>query len=341
VLANGETIAASPQNNGDLFHGTTGSYGTLGIITATEIKLVPAHKYVQLTYIPVDSFESAIAKTEKCVSQKYDYIDGIMFSDENGVVIVGNMVDEIIGHKQRFSRAHDPWFYLHAEKISQQKEQITETVPLVDYLFRYDRGAFWVGKYAFDIFNQPFTPFMRWLLNPILHTRKLYQALQESGVSQKYLVQDMTVPLSKAVEFMKFIDKTLKIYPLWILPMKPDSLSSLEPNNIETPLAINIGIWGNKIESYEKFVSLNKLLENELKLLRGRKVLYAQSFYTEKEFWDIYDKDDYQKLRQKYHAENLQDVFKKTRVNTEYDVNLKRGLYRALFRRAKLRIDNE
>jgi hypothetical protein len=123
--------------------------------------------------------------------------------------------------------------------------------------------------------------------------------------------------------------------------MKPDSLSSLEPNNIKTPLAINIGIWGNKVESYAKFVSLNKLLENELRLLRGKKVLYAQSFYTEKEFWDIYDKDDYQKLRLKYHAENLQDVFKKTRVNTEYDVNLKRGLYRTLFRQAKLRIDNK
>jgi len=338
VLTNGEVLKSSNENNEDLFYGTAGSYGSLGIITAAEIKLVPACKYVKLSYIPVDSFNAAKDIIEDCASKNYDYIDGIMYSQNSGVVMVGTLSDVITGQKQRFSRSYDPWFYLHAEKICQKDERFTETIPIIDYLFRYDRGAFWVGKYAFDLFHVSFDPFTRWMLNPILHTRKLYQALQDSGASQRHLVQDMAVPVVKTVEFMQYIDKTLNIYPLWLCPMKPDTKSTLQPNCIDTSLAMNVGIWGTEIESYEEFVNLNRSLEKVLKQLGGKKCFYAQSFYTEKEFWDIYDKPKYHELRLKYHAESLPSVFEKTKVKKVYSVNIRRGLFRTIFGKAKLRI---
>ncbi len=338
VLADGEIVSASNEEHEDLFHGTAGSFGTLGITTAAEVRLIPAKKYVQLTYLPVTSFQQAVETLDRATKQDYDYIDGIMFAADHGVIIVGKLSDEITGKLQRFTRAHDSWYYLHAEAIDSQGVEITETVPLVDYLFRYDRGAFWVGRYAFDMFEVPFNRLTRWLLNPILHTRKLYQALQESGASQQHLVQDLALPQSTAVEFMQFVNQELQVYPLWLCPLKPDDKSPLQSNNLPTPLVVNVGVWGNRTSSHDDFLAANRLLEHKLTELGGKKWFYAHSYYTEDEFWSRYDKRWYDELRQKYHATTLPTVFEKIRVKQRYDVDLKRGVYRTLFGRAKIRI---
>jgi len=68
---------------------------------------------------------------------------------------------------QRFSRWQDPWFYHHAHgQVSHKrnthcptcefvpagdpsaKTSRRELVPIYDYIFRYDRGCFWMGSYG-------------------------------------------------------------------------------------------------------------------------------------------------------------------------------------------------
>jgi len=68
---------------------------------------------------------------------------------------------------QRFSRWQDPWFYHHAHgQVSHKrnthcptcefvpagdpgaKSNKRELVPIYDYIFRYDRGCFWMGSYG-------------------------------------------------------------------------------------------------------------------------------------------------------------------------------------------------
>ncbi len=338
VLADGSIVKASPDTRADLFYGTAGSYGSLGVITAAEIQLVPAKQYVQLTYTPVAGFASAIELIEKMSKMDYDFVDGIMFGSDHGVIMCGKMTHDTTGKLSRFSRSFDPWFYLHAEKIDHQKRISTETIPLTDYLFRYDRGGFWVGKYAFELFDFPFNGFTRWLLNPILHTRKLYQALQESGASQQHIVQDLALPVDQAEGFMMFIDESLGVYPLWLCPLKPDKESQLQSNNLDTPIVINVGVWGSRIESYEKFIDANRLIETKLRELGGKKWFYAHSYYTENEFWKIYDEGWYKALRTKYHATSLPNIFDKIRVKDRYEINAKRGLYKTIFGRAKLKM---
>ena len=337
VLADGKVMKVSPTNNADLFYGTAGSYGTLGVMTAGEIQLIPARKYVRLTYIPVDSFETSVKMLDKVIAENHDFIDGIMFARDRGVIIVGDMTDEATGHIQRFSRARDQWFYLHAQDMMQDQPTV-ETVPITDYLFRYDRGAFWVGRFAFELFNVAFTRFNRWLLNPILHTRKLYQALQESGASQQHVVQDLALPRGKAVKFMEFVDSTLDVYPLWLCPLRPDNQSPLQSNNLDTQMVINVGVWGSHIESYDEFLAANRSIEKQLKKLGGKKWFYAHSYYSEREFWNIYDKPAYDTLRAKYHATSLPTIFDKIRVTERSPINVKRGLFKTIFGRAKLKI---
>lgn len=339
ILADGSIVKASPSENTDLFYGAAGSSGTLGVITAVEMQLIPARKYVQLTYLPVTSFKDALAVVSKESHKEHDFVDGIMFGKDHGVIITGKLSDEKRGRLRRFSRAHDPWYYLHAAAIDAAGVTVSESVPLKDYLFRYNRGAFWVGRYAFQRFGVPFNALTRFLLNPILNTRKLYQALQDSGASQEYLTQDLTFPLDKAEQLLDYVDKTTGIYPLWICPIKPEPRSPLLCNGLKTPLAINIGLWGPQIVNYTEFKKLNRQIEAKVSELGGKKWMYAHTYYTESEFWSIYDKAWYEKLRLKYHATTLPSMFEKVRVREQYVVNARRGVYKTIFGQAKLRID--
>jgi hypothetical protein len=261
-----------------------------------------------------------------------------MFARDRGVIMTGRLSATAAGRVQRFSRATDPWFYLHADSISQAGQEFSETIPLTDYLFRYDRGAFWVGRLAFERFGVAYNAFTRWLLNPLLHTRRMYQALQESGASQEHVVQDLALPQSRAVDFMEFIDQSFGIYPLWLCPLKPDQDSPLQSNNLTTPLVINVGVWGSRIESYDAFVAANRAIETKLRELRGKKWFYAHSYYDEAEFWKIYDKAWYDQLRQKYHAAGLPSIFDKVRVKQRVAMQVRKGLWKTLTGQARLRI---
>ena len=236
-------------------------------------------------------------------------------------------------------RAHDQWYYLHVEKqLAKHSEGWQETVPIKDYLFRYDRGAFWVGRFAFEMFGVPYTRFMRWVLNPILHTRKLYQALQESGQSQHHIVQDLVLPADNFVKFCQYIDKELTTYPLWLCPMLVDTKATFQLNNLATSSIINVGVWGSEIPDYDDFIKTNRSIENEVLKLDGKKWSYAHSYFTEKEFWSMYDKKKYDALRKKYASSGLPTIYDKLTVTKKVPVQKKKAVIRTILGLAKIKI---
>jgi delta24-sterol reductase len=92
--------------------------------------------------------QEAVEQLEKYQHQAdVDYMDGIMYSMTNGVIIVGRLTNNVIpGKVQSFDRSTDPWFYMHAENTLKRtygdKSVYKETIPVQIYLFRYDRGVF-------------------------------------------------------------------------------------------------------------------------------------------------------------------------------------------------------
>ncbi|HJQ08358.1 MAG TPA: FAD-binding oxidoreductase [Candidatus Saccharimonadales bacterium] len=331
ILADGSLVRVSPSKHADLFWGGAGAYGSLGVVTRAELRLIPAKKYVEITYVPVRGFAQAISAIEQEIQKKPDFIDGIMFSRSSGVIIVGNLADESAMSEQTFTKAADEWFYIHAQKQVRGGQRTTERIPLTDYLFRYDRGAFWMGRFAFERLKTPFNRFTRWLLDPLLHTRKMYDALQASGVSQECIIQDLALPKRNTVPFLKYIDKTFGMYPLWLCPLLPDDKSPLLSSYLDTDLVINIGVWGRYHGTYQAFVEANKQLEAKVKSFQGKKWLYAHAYYDEATFWNIYGgKQWYEKLRKKYKTESLPTVFNKVRVDKRYKVSAKRGIMFAL-----------
>ncbi|MCJ1307986.1 hypothetical protein MMC25_001636 [Agyrium rufum] len=326
VLADGEIVHASPTERADLFQGAAGSFGTLGVVTLLAIRLVPASQYVELSYTPFQSWVHAMEIVQVAIKDPaIDFVDGIMFSLEKGTIMSGRLTNKKAAEAQvqRFTRARDQWFYREAEKWMNHSPMSPRTtiIRLEDYLFRYDRGAFFTGKYAFQYFLTPFNRVTRFLLDPFMHTKTLYHAFHASGLLNTYIVQDVAVPLSRSEEFIKYCDQAFSIYPLWLCPLKArrEENFSIPPvarrNGCPEELLINVGIWGPSPHNYKGLFESNRAMEKKIDQLSGSKCMYAQVFFTEEEFWNTYDRRWYDSLRAKYKASALPDVYSKVRTD--------------------------
>ncbi len=328
VIGNGEVVIVSPNLHPDLFYGTACSYGSLGILTAIKISLIPAKEYVKLTYKRTIGAKDTIDETlQQAKVLENDFVDGIIFSDKLGTVMTGTFNDKVKMPIVSFSRAQDDWFYIHAQKITKKFEVYEELIPLKDYIFRYDRGGFWVGKHSLSRFYIPFNRLSRYILNPAMSTRRLYSFLHATNISQEYIVQDISVPGRSALQFIRYIQQKIQIYPLWLCPLRPDTNVRLSPNYIKTDMVLNVGIWGTSSGDYAQFKSSNREIEKITEELGGRKVLYAHAYYPLEEFWKIYDKEWYEGLRQKYLAVRVfPDIYTKVFVRTEYKTTVIKGM---------------
>jgi Delta24-sterol reductase len=330
VLADGEVITASKLENSDLFHGAAGAVGSFGITTLIELQLIEAKKYVKTTYHPKGSVAETIRSIcEETSNPINDYVDGILFSKNHGVVITGEMTNDKpeASIVQTFSHPADPWFYLHVKSNTFSKSSpIINYIPLAEYLFRYDRGGFWVGASAFQYFKFPFNEYTRWFLDDFLHTRMLYRALHASYESSRYIVQDLALPYSTAEAFIHYTDETFHIWPLWLCPLQQPPSPTLHPQTGEidaksrTPKPmLNIGLWGYGPSDHHAFVATNRQLEAKLQEFGGMKWLYAHTYYAEREFWELYPRAWYEALREKYRATALPSVYDKVRVDVEVE----------------------
>jgi delta24-sterol reductase len=290
------------------------------------MELIDAKSYVELQYIPVHSTKDAVQQLRRYQHQgDVDYMDGIMYSTTSGVIMIGRLTDNaIMGRTQRFDRASDPWFYMHAEDVLKRmrgdKADFRETIPVRTYLFRYDRGVFWSGLRAFKYFATPFNRFTRYLLNPFMYSRTMVHALHRSGIASRTIIQDYGVPYDTAEEFIQWTEERTSIWPLWLCPVKsaPQGERSFsQGNNIKDEILLDVGIWDMGPTDPHAFIKLNRDFEAKVTELGGMKCLYAHSYYTEQEFWNIYGERKYTELRRKYHAESLPSVYDKVKVDLQ------------------------
>ena len=258
-----------------------------------------------------------------------EYLEGIIFSENEAIVIEGEMQDtpaELIF----FDTPSSLWYYQFAKNKHQ-----TFSVSLIDYLFRYDRGAFWMGSYVLNpsILTRLFpegiwglkdpTPFtysdrmrysslkgpnalVRALSYPFTSSQTLYSLLHscEDWVNERFIIQDFTLPLSTVGGFYESVKAIAPIYPLWLCPVKAPHASQLfAPHSLEGEDSINIGVYGIP-RCTTPLKECVASLETRLCELKGKKWFYTHSYFSEDAFWNIYHREEYLQLRRKYHAEN-------------------------------------
>jgi len=356
LLGNGALITASPEENSDLFYGISGSYGTLGLLMLVEIKLIPAGEGVNLFYhtygTPADAI-SAMGEMHRSLSPP-DFLEGVVFSKNHTVVVEGRL--EPKGRKSSeytlaLSHPSSPWFYQHIAGKAQEGRDVQDLISIPDYIFRHDRGAFWMGGYALHpslLLRYGLEAFLRipekllrkiWPMNRgsysklrypgtifrsffgwAMSSEFLYSVLHfgtEKWFSEQFVIQDFYLPEKNA---SVFIAETLEHYgitPIWLCPVKatrqPQFLSPhYQKNSGEDPLLFDVGIYGmsgKEGEGSEGFgdsvLEITRHIEQRTNDLGGRKMFYSYSYCTPEEFWKVYSKVDYSRLRQLYQAEGI------------------------------------
>ncbi|KAA0148149.1 hypothetical protein FNF31_07461 [Cafeteria roenbergensis] len=123
VLASGEVRHVDLASDKDLFDSLFGSYGTLGIVTAATVGLIPGKPLVRTRYLRFDSLHAYCEAMKAVVGGSHLFIEGFVFSLTDAVLMLGDFVDEVDPSE---GELWDPtvrgkeWIHQHARTVSSQ-----------------------------------------------------------------------------------------------------------------------------------------------------------------------------------------------------------------------------
>ncbi|MFH0752204.1 MAG: FAD-binding oxidoreductase [archaeon] len=298
ITAKGDVLECTPENNKDIFHMLHGTFGTLGMITKLKFKLIDAKPYVHLiheTHKTLEEYKKSIK--DHFEKQDIDFMDGIIHSPEHYVLCTGNFTDNA-----PYTNAYD-WMKIYHKSTAKRKEDYLKTY---DYYFRYDADCHWISRnYGME------NPILRFLLGKFLlsSTNMLSMANKLKPIFKHIkpdVIVDVFVPFSKWEEFSEFYNKELNDFPVWMVPYKIDKhypwINEKHLEGIEDKLFIDLATYGMKQKDDRNYY---RLIEEELMKVQGMKTLISHNFYTEDEFWGLWNKKNYENVKQKTDPDNV------------------------------------
>ncbi|WP_197320873.1 FAD-binding oxidoreductase [Saccharomonospora sp. NB11] len=306
LTGDGEVVLARPDNeHADLFFAFPNSYGTLGYALRLRVELEPVRPYVRLRHVRYSDPRAAFAELAAiCAEGRADFVDGTVFGEDELYLTLGTFTDEA-------PRVSDyTWLDIYYRSI---REHDIDYLPVRDYLWRWDTDWFWCSR-AFGAQYRP----VRLLLGPQRLRSERYWKLV--SLDRRYrlsdrvhrllgrprreaVIQDVEVPVDRASEFLDFLLAEVPLRPVWLCPVRqrhPDRqwpLYELDPHT----LYVNFGFWGTvPIRPGTRPDAHNRLVEEKVTELGGRKSLYSEAFYDESTFWQLYNGAVYDRVKRRY-----------------------------------------
>ncbi len=331
VLGNGEIIRdVSENNNPDLYYGVGGTYGTVGIITRVKLKLIPCMPYVKVDYLHHNSFDGFYSNFRQIINDsKDDFVEAFVNNRNDFTIVVANYLEDVDSGEILVTRDKDMFkqrdMCLYAQ-IAQKKE--SNYLRLVDYLERYSYSAFW-GHYLYT--PRKIRDFVyagliyatipkKLLKSDELNINKYFTATShivgDYTRDEYVLATDIGVPLSKLKEALDLVDNMTKTYPLWICPSidhyHPDKIfCTRKPEMCKDNIILDLGIYGIKNTRIPSR-KVNKVFERFSFSHGVFKGFFSTCYFDYNDFWNHFDKEKYEKLRKKYHADGkFMDVYDK------------------------------
>jgi delta24-sterol reductase len=329
VTADGKLVRATAENeHADLFRALPWSHGTLGLLVALEMRVIPAPSHVRLVYRPFYSLEAYAAEYRRLASEEKPphFIETIIFGKDRAVIMEGHPAteDEIRAGSAPINpvnRYYKPLFYKHVESMLElgEGERYEELVPMYDYLMRHDRSMCMCLAQILPTANEPWFRYtMGWMLPPnttfLKGTRP--QAERENTI-RKQVWQEYAFPAEHFGEMVEHINDEFEIYPLLGYPCQvidrgglvrlPANRGKPYSGRTETGIFLDIGVYGfpqRVREGDERFPAVTKVrqLEQKARSLGGFLHTYCDVFSTEEEFLEMFDHTLWGQMRAQYNA---------------------------------------
>jgi len=318
LTGDGRVLRVTPDGpHADLFAGFPNSYGTLGYALRLRIELEPVAPYVHLRHVECRSVaEAAHLLAEVCTQRSADFVDGTWFSPTDVRITLGTWRDSAPAVSDYTGRG------IYYQSLQRRDE---DWLTVRDYLWRWDTDWFWCSR-AFGA-QHPLVRALwprRWLRSDVYwkivafekrHRWKTRWDLRRGGPPREEVVQDVEVPVERLAEFLDVFAREVPIAPVWLCPLQQRDpgrswpLYPLEPEQ----LYVNVGFWSTvPLAPGRPDGSHNRLVEQLVDDLGGRKSLYSTSYYEEDHFWQLYGGQEYARLKQAYDSDGrLLDLYDK------------------------------
>jgi len=302
LTASGDILECAPEgDNALVFHMMQGAFGTLGILTQLTFKLVPAKSFVKVTYekyTNLADYQAAIR--EHVTRDDLDFMDGMIHSQHMYVLSAGHFVE----HAPYTSR-YD-WMKIYYRSTLIRAEDYLTTP---DYFFRYDRGVtnvrpssflarLFFGKFVASSQVLRLAEKLNWLLPRDKPTVTL----------------DIFLPFSKMPEFLEWYAREFNFYPLWCVPYRRvhdyEWIDEGFYARMQEDMFVDLAIYGMKQTGDKNY---HRLMEEKLRELGGIKTLISHNYYTESEFWQTWNKRNYDTIKARTDPKNVfRDLYTKT-----------------------------
>ena len=301
ITATGEVLTCTPSNENNLiFQMVHGTFGTLGIISKLQFRLIPAEPFVRVTYEKygtLEEYKDAIWKHFR--SRDVDFMDGIIHTPTEYVLSTANFVD-----RAPYINRYD-WTKIYYQSTATRKEDYLRTT---DYFFRYDKGVTNVIPESFlgRLLLGKFIDSTR-----TLKTAKLLRHMLPTGAIP--ITIDTFIPFSRITEFMDWFEKEVNHFPLWCVPYRSQYYEWIADDflkNVKDELFLDIAIYGMKRNDGKNYY---KMIEDKLLEIGGIKTLISSNYYTEEEFWKTWNRENYHAVKQITDPNNIfRNLYTKT-----------------------------
>ena len=137
------------QSVPDLFRALPWSHGTLGLLVALELRVVPAPTHVRLVYRPFFSLDEYCAEHERLLRAENTpwFLEAQVFGRDRAVILEGHLAsaDEVANGSLPVNDVNQwqkPFFFKHVESMLDRPAgtQVTELVPTYAFLMRHERS---------------------------------------------------------------------------------------------------------------------------------------------------------------------------------------------------------
>ncbi|MFP4385530.1 MAG: FAD-dependent oxidoreductase [Spirochaetia bacterium] len=304
ITASGEIKECRPDGeNSLLFQMMHGSFGTLGILSKLQFLVREAKPYVHIRYRHYNTIEEYRRAIEKFYRQgQDDFIDGIIHSEKQFTLCIGNFCSEA-----PYLHSYT-WLKPYYKSTRVRNEDYME---IKNYFFRYDPDCHWIARnYGLE------NPVLRLLAGKFfLSSEKMltlarnHPGIFNSGNPQ--VIVDVFIPFKKITEFLDFYLADISYYPLWVVPYKPSHpYEWLNPEFADDELFIDFAVYGMKPKAD---IDYYRLIEKKLLEIKGIKTLISHNSYTREEFWKVWNKENYTRVKEYTDPQNIfRNLYEKT-----------------------------